>query len=94
MNKQLTSAELTAISELLKEASEEYSNHGCNDYQMANTEENKAMLIDVVKFAGCDEEEQAEEIKEITSCKKKKLFIMDWLLMDYLADRCKEVAKK
>lgn len=92
MSKKLTPAELTLIADFLKEASEEYSNHGCNDCEIPNTKENKAMLVNMIK-RDVDEEDQEEEIEEVMSCKKKKLFTFDWLVMDYLADRCREAAK-
>jgi hypothetical protein len=92
MSKKLTSAELTAIAELLQKASDEFSNHGCNDYQLLNTPENKIMLVEMIKANG-DEESMEEEIEEVMSCKKKNIYTYDWWLMSYLADRCKEAAK-
>jgi hypothetical protein len=92
MSKKLTRAELTLISKLLQEASEEFSNHGCNDCEVPNTEENKALLVDMIKANG-EEEEMEEQIEEVMSCKKKTIFTYDWWLMSYLADRCKEAAE-
>ena len=91
MSKPLTSAELKIIAILLKESSEEYSNHGCNDYDLPNTEENKTMLVEMIK-SSFDEEEQEEMIENIMSS-KKKLYTYDWVLMSYLSKRCKEAAK-
>jgi hypothetical protein len=92
MSKKLTSAELTAIAELLQKASDEFSNHGCNDYKLLNTPENKIMLVEMIKANG-DEESMEEEIEEVMSCKNKNIYTYDWWLMSYLADRCKEAAK-
>lgn len=93
MSKQLTAAELKMISQLLKEASNEFSNHGCNDMDIPNTDENKQMLIRMVRETW-DPRDAAEEIETIESCKKKTLYTYDWMLMEYLAQRCDEAAKK
>lgn len=88
----LTKNELKLISELLKLASDEFSNHGCNDLEIPNTEENKQLLIDMINWNG-DEYEIEEEIPEIQKCKKKMLFTHDSFLMSYLAARCEEEAE-
>lgn len=92
MSKKLTSAELKIISKILSEASDEYSNHSCNDMDIPNTDENKQMLIRMVN-ENYDPRDVAEEIEIIESCKKKTLYTYDWMLMDYLAKRCKEAAE-
>lgn len=92
MSKKLTSAELKIISTMLKEAAEEYSNHSCNDMDIPNTDENKKMLIRMVNET-YDPRDAVEEIENIESCKKKTLYTYDWMLMEYLAGRCKEAAE-
>ncbi len=92
MSKALTDSELNLIASLLRQASDEFSSHTCNDRKVPNTEGNKELLIQMVK-ATYDKRESEEEIQEIQSCKKKFIFTYDWMLMDYLADRCEEAAK-
>lgn len=93
MSKKLTSAELKLISDILKEAAEMYSDHSCNDYEIPNTKANKEVLINMNKSGLIDGLDEEEEIELIKSCKDKNLFTMDFVLMEYLAERCKEAAK-
>lgn len=88
----LSKTELSLIASILKEASSEFSNHSCNDYKLSNTPENKELLIAIAKWNG-DEEYLEEQIEDIKNNDKKSLYTYDWMLMDYLADRCKEAAK-
>jgi hypothetical protein len=92
MSKQLTSAELTAIAALLTMTANEYGSHGCNDYDLPNTEANKTMLIEMVRSC-YDVEEQDEAVGRLIMNEHKELPTYDWLLMEYLAKRCKEAAK-
>lgn len=88
----LTKAELKLISELLELAAGNFSNHGCNDYEIDNTEENKQLLIEMINWNG-DECEIEEEIPKIESCKRKTLYAADFCLMSYLAARAAKEAE-
>jgi hypothetical protein len=90
-HKALTKAELALISQLLQEASDEFSNHGCNDFTLPATEENKAIVAEM--YRSCLGKEDADEEMEELENEKDELFINDWMLMDYLANRCKQLSK-
>jgi hypothetical protein len=85
----LTKKELLLISTLLELASERFSNHGCNDYylQPLLTEDE---CIELDKFLhewnGDPEEHNPDWAKDGQQ--------MDWFLMSYLSDRCKEESNK
>jgi hypothetical protein len=85
----LNKAELSLIQELLKLASEQFGNHGCNDYQIKNTPDNKTLLCKLIEWND-DPLQIKEDLPEVLSSKKKVLNTQDFSLMDYLAHRCKE----
>jgi len=89
-------SEFKLISQLLNEMSDEYSNHGCNDLELDNTQENKDLIISAIKWNAnaSSEENLEEEIVSILECKDEKLITTDFLLMDYLAYKCANAAKK
>ena len=91
----LSKNELKMIAELLDCASNEFSNHSCNDYDVKNTPDNKKLLIDIVKWnEGIEgdslDEDVIEEIENIKNKKSKTITYYDWVLMSYLAARCQE----
>ena len=61
---QLTKAQIYIITELLEMASEEFSNHGCNDYTLENTPEN----LEFVKEAEIDTPNISKDGKKIYTC--------------------------
>jgi len=69
------------IIELLELASCEFSNHTCTDFEFDNTEENRNFVREVDKYY--DEDCETEEEDE-------KIYIDNWLLMDYCADLLKK----
>lgn len=73
-----------AIANLLEEASQEFSNHGCNDLKLQNTLEVRQFLKDMNKEIGCpDEEVLSEDSKEY-------LYTYDWMVLEYLAKLIKK----
>ena len=76
----LTKTELKLISELLKAASDSFSNHGCNDFELANIPENIRLLKDI------DSEYQPT--------KGSSLLTQDWLLMNHLSQRTQDEANR
>lgn len=71
--------------DLLESASEEFSNHGCNDYPLENTPENRAFYEKMMK------ECSGEEITVAPG--KDKIYAQDWLIMSYLARLLKKEAE-
>jgi len=88
----LSKLELSLIARILKETSSEYSCHGCNDFTLKNSKENKEFLITLAKDS-FGKEDLEEEIESIKNNKDKELYTYDWLLMQYLSNRCKEESK-
>ncbi len=87
----LSKAELKMISQLLEEASEEYSNNGCNDYKVPATEENKKMVAEMIE-ANNDIDWQ-DDVRDVMNT-KDEIFTYDWMLMSHLANRCKKLSEK
>lgn len=85
----LSKSELLLISKLLKLASGQFSNHGCNDLKIDNNEENKQILCSMLIY---NKDYDANEIEEILS-KQGPLYTNDSVIMSYFASRCQEEAK-
>jgi hypothetical protein len=68
---------LKHAAELLRTASEEFSNHGCNDYPLENTPENREFAKKVFKTS-CGEDLDVPD-------DAKKIFLQDWIVMSYCA---------
>lgn len=79
--KNFTLEERKLIANLLNMAADEFSNHGCNDYPLANTQENRQIVSDAYRG---DDDEWADEI---LTFKGEKLYTMDWLLMRHFAQK-------
>lgn len=98
-SKQFSETELKILIEVLEMASSEFSNHGCNDFPLDPTEENKEFLIKMIRET-CDEVDIEREINSLNKTsrtffdKKECYFSYDWVLMSYFANRCKEMLKK
>lgn len=88
----LSKAELKLIAELLDMANNEFGNHGCNDYAIPATDENKDIMREIITdtYDKRDVEESLEEVDE----SKDELSVMDVVLFDYFAQRCKKLAEK
>lgn len=81
MNKQI----LLIASKLLDQASDQFSNHGCND------------LDKEVLKAITNEEELTEDIRKYfddDDYPKNVTQVSDWSLMDYISDKLKKEALK
>ena len=78
----MTDNEKALAAKLLRIASNDFANHGCNDFMVQTTAENCAIFRKTWRDAGQDPndfDEQPEECDEIC--------IDDYILMDYLADK-------
>lgn len=65
---------------LLEMASDEFANHGCNDYGLENTDENWKMVCAMHKWNGEDPEDLQDRPK-----KNELIWTCDFLVMSYLA---------
>jgi hypothetical protein len=79
----LTENECRIISDLLEMASEEFGNHGCNDYTIPNTPENYEMISKIIQRNGAGLSK--EEMKPDVGDTGKRILTEDWMLMDYFA---------
>jgi len=76
-------AELAA--EFLEKAAEEFSNHGCNDYILKNTPENRELYEKMMKES-CGETVTVKPSHEV-------IYAQDWMLMSYLAKMLRREAE-
>lgn len=77
MNK--TARQLAA--NLLRTASSEFGNHGCNDYELENTQENRQFVAAMLAWNSDDPEEQQIHYSD----DRKKIYTQDWFVMSYCA---------
>lgn len=83
----LTPNEIEIIANLLDEHSDEFSNHGSNDYELPNTDENWA-LCERMWASNCDltvEEWRKSDDAVDRPRKSKTIDLNDWELSAYLA---------
>lgn len=88
----LSKAELKLMAELLDMASNEFSSHGCNDYTIPATDENKDLMREIISDS-FDKRDAAEAIEELGES-KDELACDDTTLLRYFARRCKNLAEK
>lgn len=72
---------------MLEMASQVFGNHGCNDFVMENTPENLAFVRDMIVDG--DEPDDQPSI----SADGKKIYLMDWMIMDYCERKLREYAE-
>jgi len=70
------------LSDLLKMADEEFGNHGCNDYELPNTPENRQLMEQAERWNSI---EQWEEYGLHISNDYAKIYTQDYFLMGYFA---------
>lgn len=78
--KNFTNNELKILADLLEMASNEFCNHGCNDYELENSVENFKIISS--NFY-CDD----EEFKPEYNPNNKKIYAQDTMLMDYFKNK-------
>lgn len=81
--KQMKKHEMIVLVGFLNELSDEFSNAGCNDFELPNTPENRELIIAAEKHADCYEEEWHENDKDTISSS-------DTIVLEYLIHRLKE----
>lgn len=84
--------ELAIISDLLSDAADRHLEHTCTDYFLEQNDDNRAIINAATLFDGKDESVAAEntEIIEIGT----DLFVHDYRLMEFLAARCGQLARR
>ncbi|MFA6235612.1 MAG: hypothetical protein WC824_15695 [Bacteroidota bacterium] len=75
----MNTTEKKLAASLLKRASDEFSNHGCNDMTLPDTPENQALAIKVQEWSG-------DPDFKVFKTRSGELHFYDWMLMAYLAD--------
>jgi hypothetical protein len=82
----LTPNEITIIAALLDQHSDEFSTHGCNDYQLRNTDENWALCERMwASDANLTVDAWRESDEARDRPKGRVIDLMDWELSAYLA---------
>ncbi len=64
---------------VIRQAADEMSNNGCNDYEVSNTPENRK-FVEAMNKQCLDEEGQKLQIS------KGKIYCYDWIVLDYIAN--------
>ena len=70
---------------MLDMAADEFSNHGCNDFTLEDTPENRDFYVKMMK-------ETCGEDVEVTPS-KGKIYAMDYSIMNYLAGMLEKEAE-
>ena len=86
----MTKNELLIAADLLEKASEEFSNHGCNDYQLPMTQENIDMLNKFEQL-NVGEGNEPDNVYKYDST-KKVIYTMDFVLMNGIRKLLLQVA--
>lgn len=77
---------------LLSISADTFSNHGCNDFELPNSQESVDFLNAIERWnVGPGEEPEQVHVFDPL---RKTIYTYDWLVMRYLASRLKEEAGK
>lgn len=71
--------EARIAADMLKMASDEYGNHGCNDFELPNTPANLEFVRRLIAASDYPEDEPR------LSPDGTEIWLMDWSIMDYCA---------
>jgi len=88
----LSKQEARLASLLLDLASDEFSNHGCNDFELPNTQE-MVDLLNQIEAWNVGPGQKPEEV-HVFDPSDKKLYTTDWLLMRYFSARLLGIGDK
>lgn len=83
--------EYKILYELLDMASDEFSNHGCNDFYIDNTPENVELLRMAHEWNTNGDTSEPFEI--VLSGDGTKIYVMDYYLMDYFSHLFKKLSE-
>ena len=84
----MNKAEWKALADLLDMADEEFSNHGCNDYELDNTPDNRKLVEDAERYLMEDDFDGIS-----ISDDGIKIYTEDSILMGYFAHIAEENSK-
>ena len=87
-NEPLNNAELALISQLLQMAADDFTNHGCNDLDIENTQENRFLMLEFEKDNKPD-----DPYELMFDDEHKFIYANDAAMMGYLARRVKTQVK-
>lgn len=76
------------LADLLKLAGDEFSNHGCNDYELPNTPENRELVSSMHRWNSTNPDEQDIFYSEDGT----KIYTQDAFLMGFFEHLAKELA--
>jgi len=74
---------------MLNMAADEFSSHGCNDYELPNTPENLKFVQDMEVALSAPEDRYI-----LLSDDESEIYVMDWMLMRYCAKLLEEEANQ
>ena len=84
----LNKAELELIAQLLELASNDFENHGCNDFNLENTQANRFLMLEYQKDNNPNYPDDLMFDDE-----SKVIYGNDSALMSYMARRAKTIAE-
>lgn len=88
----LNKTELLLIARLLRISSDEFSHHGCNDFELPADDVHKTLLAQAERSNNPKISKEDLETR-LHVYQGGHLITMDWFMMSYLARRCKEAAE-
>lgn len=83
--------EYKILSDLLDMASEEFSNHGCNDFEIDNTPENMELLRMAHEWNV--KGDASQPFDPMITNDGTTIYVMDYFLMGYFSHLFKELSK-
>jgi hypothetical protein len=72
----MDNTEKRLAAQMLELASEEFGNHGCNDFPMDDTLLNRSFISAMNQWAG---------LEDFAPAQNGKIYTQDWLVMSYCA---------
>lgn len=88
----MTKQEKQLASALLEMAADTFSNHGCNDFELPNTQES-VDLLNAMERWNVGEGEEPEQVHVLNPA-DKTIYTQDWYLMKYLSSKLNEEQSK
>ena len=86
-------AEYKIIAELLELAYQQFSNHGCNDFELERNDVNATIIAQAERADYPDISE--DDLRESLKCgDDQRIVTRDDFLMRYFSERCKKLAEK
>jgi hypothetical protein len=83
----MTPNEQTLLAKLLDMASDEFANHGCNDFPLPNTDENWALYVAMEQRLDPGGWKMYPQERPPLD---NPIYFMDWMLMRYFQERAEK----